>query len=149
MTILVAVAADERRADVIGEAVRLGRALEEKLYVVHLSAENGATVETRNLLDALREELISRGVEFSVDIEQVDTSSTRSATALGQRLAALAAEEPITRVVVGHESKDVLERLFAGDVAFTLAEAASVPVTVVPDGTDSALEALDSDWHSA
>lgn len=146
MSILVAIADDELRTHVLGAAITLGKALDDELYVVHVTDEEGATVDTRNLADEIRNELVGRGVEFSVAIEYVESPTRRSGTAVGQRLASIADDEEITHAVVGHQAKDRIERLLGGDVAFSVAEAASVPVTIVPEDSGLELTPHDSEW---
>jgi nucleotide-binding universal stress UspA family protein len=134
MTVLVAVADDRVRRRVLGVAVELGRALGEDLYVVHLTDEPYADSEIRAVRDRLREDLLDSGVGFSVSIEHVEHGGTRPGTAVGRQLADIASDVDITHAVVGHRSKELLGRLLRGDTAFTVAEAANVPVTVVPEG---------------
>lgn len=133
MTVLVAVTDDGMAEAVVDTGVRLGRAFEEELYVVYLTEDETASAETRAIRDDLHDDLQSRDVEFSVGIEHVEHVTPRSSRAVGKQLADIATDVAITHVVVGHRSKARLERLVSGDVAFTLAETADVPVTVVPD----------------
>lgn len=146
MTLLVAVTDDDVRPHVMGTAVQLGRAFETDLYVVHLTSDSHATVETRNLADELRDELVGRGVEFTVATEYVDRPGRRSGTAVGTQLGDITTDEGIDHVVVGHETKSTVERLLGGDTAFTAAETANVPVTIVPPATDAAISSRDSHW---
>ena len=133
MTVLVAVTDDGMADAVVDTGVRLGRAFEEELYVVYLTEAETASAETREMRDDLRADLDARGVPFSVGIEHVEHVTPRSSRAVGRQLADIATDVDISHVVVGHRSKAFLGRLVTGDVAFTLAETADVPVTVVPD----------------
>jgi len=133
MTVLVAVSDDGMEEAVVDTGVRLGRAFEQKLYVVYVTEEETASARAREIRDRLREDLETRGVPFSVAIEHVEHANPRSGRAVGKQLADIASDVDITHVVVGHRSKALLNRLVSGDVAFTLAETAEVPVTVVPD----------------
>jgi len=133
MTVLVAVSNDGMQEAVIDTGVRLGRGFEQELYVVYVTEEETASSRAREIRDELREDLETRGVPFSVAIEHVEHVNPRSGRAVGKQLADIASDVRITHVVVGHRSKALLNRLVSGDVAFTLAETAEVPVTVVPD----------------
>lgn len=132
MTILVAVSDDGMQQAVVDTGVRLGEAFEQELYVVHLTANETASGEARDVRNELLSELEGRGVAFTVGIEHVEHTAPRSGRAVGKQLADIASDVGITHVVVGHRSKALLDRLVTGDVAFTLAETADVPVTVVP-----------------
>ncbi|MEF8851685.1 MAG: universal stress protein [Haloarculaceae archaeon] len=133
MTVLVAVTDDGMQEAVVDTGVGLGRALEEELYVVYLTEAETASAAAREMRNELRADLESRDVPFSVGIEHVQHVTPRSSRAVGRQLADIASDVAISHVVVGHRSKAFLGRLVTGDVAFTLAETAEVPVTVVPD----------------
>jgi len=133
MTILVAVSDDGMQDAVMDTGVRLGRAFEQELYVVYVTEEETASTRARKIRDELRAALEDRDVSFSVAIEHVEHANPRSGRAVGKQLADIASDVDIAHVVVGHRSKALLSRLVSGDVAFTLAETAEVPVTVVPD----------------
>jgi nucleotide-binding universal stress UspA family protein len=148
MTVLVAVADDAVRQRVLGVGVALGQALGEELYVVHLTDEEYADREIRAVRDRLRDELRDRGVAFSVSIEHVEHAGSRPGTAVGRQLADIASDVEITHVVVGHRSKELVGRLVRGDTAFALADAADVPVTVVPEGLDGGAAGLDEGFQS-
>jgi nucleotide-binding universal stress UspA family protein len=136
MTVLVAVADDGMRQRVLDVAVGLGRAFGEDLYVVHLTDEEYADGERRAIRDRVREQLADADVEFSVSIEHVEHRGARASTTVGRQLADIASDVHITHAVVGHRSKELVGRLVKGDTAFAVAEAATVPVTVVPEGVD-------------
>jgi nucleotide-binding universal stress UspA family protein len=133
MTVLVAVSDDGMQKAVVDTGVELGRAFEQELYVVYVTEEETASARAREIRDELRADLETRGVPFSVAIEHVEHADPRSGRAVGKQLAEIASDVAISHVVVGHRSKALLNRLVSGDVAFTLAETAEVPVTVVPD----------------
>lgn len=139
MTVLVAVADDNIREQVLAVGIKLGRSLDRELYVVHLTDEELADNETRHVRDELRDELAGRGVAFSVAIEHLEREAARSSEAIGRQLAEIATDIDIDHAVVGHRSKGVVERLTAGNTAFAVADAATVPVTVVPEGVDHSL----------
>lgn len=136
MTVLVALADDPVSDKVLDAAVRLGTAFEEPLYVVHLTDREHASNDTRRLRDETVARLEGRGVEFSVAIEHASLGGVRSAGAVGRELAELASDVEITHIVTGHTSKALFERLREGTTAFTVADSANVPVTVVPEEVD-------------
>jgi len=136
MVVLVAVADDAVRDQVLAVGIELGQALERGLYVVHLTDEELADNETRHVRDGLREELAGRGVAFSVAIEHLERDAAREGEAVGRQLADIASDVDVDHAVVGHRSKGVIERLTAGNTAFAVADAATVPVTIVPEGVD-------------
>jgi nucleotide-binding universal stress UspA family protein len=138
MTVLVAVAADGISEQVLSVAVELGRALDDELYVVHLTRRENATTQARDVRDELQSRLGERDVAFSVGIEHVDYSGPRPGKALGRQVVEIANDTEITHIVMGHQSKHLVERLREGDTAFAVADEADVPVTVVPETVDTA-----------
>jgi nucleotide-binding universal stress UspA family protein len=136
MTLLVAVADDELRDAVLETAVELGAALETDLEVVHLTTDATADGDARAIRDQVRERLADAPVGVTVTLEHVEHETARSGTAVGRQIADIASDVAISHVVVGHRSKAVVERLVDGDTAFAVADAVSVPVTVVPPRED-------------
>lgn len=132
MTILVAVADDDLRDQVLTMGVRLGTAFEEPLYVVHLTEDEVADGDTRQTRHELEESLADTGVDYSVAVEHAGFTTGRSGRSTGKQLAEIAADVEISHVVVGHESKRALRSLARGNTAFAVADAANIPVTIVP-----------------
>ncbi|MBX0321621.1 universal stress protein [Halomicroarcula sp. F13] len=135
MTILVAVANDAVSDGVIDTAVRLGEALDEELYVVHLLDDQLADAEAKRVRDMLRERLADETVVATVALEHVGRSSTRKGTRIGEELLEVATDVDISHIVMGHEPKGLRGRLASGDAAFSVVDAASVPVTIVPNSS--------------
>lgn len=133
MTVLVAVADDGLRGRVVDVGIQLGRAFEEPLYVVHLTDDEVANVDARAIRSELATHLADAGVEYDVAVEHAGFTRGRSGTATGKQLAEIASDVAITHIVVGHHAKHALRTLAEGSTAFAVAEAASVPVTVVPE----------------
>ncbi|ESS12959.1 MAG: universal stress protein UspA related nucleotide-binding protein [uncultured archaeon A07HR60] len=133
MSVLVAVADDSVRDSVLEVAVRLGRGFGEDLYVVHLTEETSAGKETRSLQEEVREKLANSSVDHAVSIEHVERNQPRSGQRVGQQIADITSDVDVSHAVVGHRSKDLLERVSKGNTAFAVADAADVPVTVVPE----------------
>lgn len=133
MTVLVAVGDDSISGQVLDVAAGLGRALGEELYIVHLTEQEQATADQREIRDEIHDQLDGRDIEFDVGIEYVSHDRTRTGKGIGRQLAEIAEDEAITHIVIGHRSKALFERLRQGDTAFTVADTANVPVTVVPD----------------
>lgn len=136
MTILVAVANDAVSEEVLDTGVRLGAALDEELYVVHLLEDELADAQAKRVRDMLRTRLADETVVATVALEHVGRSGSREGTRIGHELLELASDVDITHIVMGHERKGLTGRLASGDAAFSVVEAASVPVTIVPDGTE-------------
>ncbi|MFB6126537.1 MAG: universal stress protein [Halolamina sp.] len=133
MSIAVAVADDSLRERVLDTAVELGRGLGEELYVVHLTADDLADVDAQSVRDDVREYLAAASVEFSVAIEHVEHTAARSGTTVGRQLGDITSDVAVSHAVVGHRSKELLGSVVEGSTAFTLADTAAVPVTVVPE----------------
>lgn len=136
MTILAAVTNDAVSEGVLDTAVRLGDALDEELYVVHLLDDQLADTEAKQVRDMLRDRLADETVVATVALEHVGRSGTRKGTRIGHELLEVAADVDISHIVMGHEPKGLRGRLASGDAAFSVVDAASVPVTVVPDGAE-------------
>lgn len=133
MTVLVAVGDDSLSGQVLDVGARLGRAFDQALYVVHLTEQEAATAGEREIRDKVHAELGDLGIEFEVGIEYVSHERARRGKGIGQQLAEIAEDESISHIVIGHRSKALFERLREGDTAFTVADTANVPVTVVPE----------------
>jgi nucleotide-binding universal stress UspA family protein len=133
MAILVAVADDDLKERVIDIGVEMGRAFEESLYVVHLTEDEIADAEARQVRTDIDARLEGADVEYDVAVEHMGVTRGRSGHATGRQLAEIASDVAIGHVVVGHHSKRALRSLAEGNTAMALAEAASVPVTVVPE----------------
>ncbi|MBX0346987.1 universal stress protein [Haloarcula pellucida] len=133
MTILVAVANDAVSEEVLDTAVKLGEAFDAELYVVHLLDDHLADAEAKRVRDMLRDRLADETVVATVALEHVGRSNAREGTRIGQELLEVAADVDITHIVMGHEPKGLRGRLASGDAAFSVVDAASVPVTIVPN----------------
>lgn len=133
MSVLVAVAADRVQHAVLDEAVEVGNAFDEELYIVHLTDGAEANASERQVRNEIQARLEEQNVSYSVSLEYAQRSGTRSGDAVGQQLADIATDVDISRIVVGHREKGISRRLVDGNSAFAAAEAASVPVTVVPE----------------
>jgi nucleotide-binding universal stress UspA family protein len=133
MTLLVAVADDAVSERILDVAVRLGEGLNEDLYVVHLTTNTTATADERQFRDSVEQYLDGERVGYSVAIEHLDRLDARSERAVGKQLSEIASDTNISHVVVGHSSKTLFGRLTRGDAAFTVADGADVPITIVPN----------------
>jgi nucleotide-binding universal stress UspA family protein len=133
MTVLVAVADDDLRERVVAVGIELGRAFEEPLYVVHLTADETADAEAREVRTEMDDRLADVGIDYDVAVEHAGFTRGRSGNATGKQLAEIASDVTISHIVVGHHTKRALRSFAEGSTAFAVAEAASVPVTVVPE----------------
>lgn len=135
MTVLVAVADDDLRERVVDIGIELGRAFEEPLYVVHLTEDAEADAHTRQVRAEIEARLaaLDAAVEYDVAVEHAGFSRGRRGNATGKQLAEIASDVAISHIVVGHHSKRLLRSVAQGSTAVAVAEAASVPVTVVPE----------------
>ncbi|QSG02970.1 universal stress protein [Natranaeroarchaeum sulfidigenes] len=136
MTVLVAVADDEVSAGVVDVASKLGSCLDEELYVVHLTENEYANADERQVRDDLREQFEGKDVAFEVAIEHINRSGLRTSAAVGRQLADLADDVSINHVVIGHRSKSWLGKFTEGHTALVVADGVEVPVTVVPEDLD-------------
>ncbi|MEF8900280.1 MAG: universal stress protein [Halovenus sp.] len=132
MAVLVAVAADQVQDAVLDAAIEVGNAFDEELYVVHLTDGTEANATERQVRNDIQARLEEQNVSYSVSLEYANRSGTRSGAAVGQQLADIATDVDISRIVVGHREKGLSRRLVDGNSAFAAAEAANVPVTIVP-----------------
>ena len=137
MTILVAVSRSPNRDDVLGTAIRLGRAFGEELYIVNLIENQSPTDDPWQIRRELRQRVLRENVVATIAVEPVDGSLLRAGPRLGRELLDFAAEDDVTHIVVGHSSKGVLGDITQGNTAFTVADTAPVPVTVVPEGAST------------
>jgi nucleotide-binding universal stress UspA family protein len=137
MSILVAVGDDDRFETVLDVAVRLAAGLDQGLYVAHVTANESATGDERAFRDEVRAYLSAVDVPVDVNLEYLDRSGLRSGTAIGNQLLDLAEDVAIDHIVVGHHSKDRLTTVREGHAGFVVAEAAAVPVTIVPEAVES------------
>jgi nucleotide-binding universal stress UspA family protein len=134
MTILVAAANDSLRERVVTVAVDLGRQLGEELHVVHLVDDSVSDADVVRFRTSLEERLATAPVVSTISVERLDYSTGRPRQQIGEALADLATEDGTSHVVVGHESKELVETLTKGNTAFAVADESEVPVTVVPAG---------------
>jgi nucleotide-binding universal stress UspA family protein len=134
MTILVAAANDSLREQVVTVAVDLGRERDEELRVVHFVDDSVSDADVTRFRASLEERLATAPVVSTITIERLDYVAGRQRQQIGEALADLAAEDGTSHVVVGHESKELVETLTKGNTAFAVADEAQVPVTVVPAG---------------
>jgi nucleotide-binding universal stress UspA family protein len=133
MTVLVAIADDDLRERVVDVGTQLGRAFEEPLYVVHLTEDEVADGHAREVRAEIDDRLAGAEIEYDVAVEHAGLTRGRSGNATGRMLAEIASDVTISHIVVGHHTKRALRSLAEGSTAFAVAEAASVPVTVVPE----------------
>jgi nucleotide-binding universal stress UspA family protein len=136
MSILVAAANDAVRDRVVQVAVELGQALGEELHVVHFVDDTVDEAAAADVGDELRERLLGEEIVATVTVERLDRSLARPNARIGTELVELAAATGVSHIVVGHSSKEFVENLAKGNTAFTVADAAQVPVTIVPDGSE-------------
>ena len=137
MGILVAVSDDDRFGTVLDVAVRLAEALDQKLYVTHVTQNQDATGEERAFRDDVRSYLSEASVPVEISLEYLDRSALRSGTAVGRQLGDLTTDVGIDHIVIGHRSKDRLTSIREGHTGFAVAERAAVPVTIVPETLES------------
>ena len=137
MGILVAVSDDDRFGTVLDVAVRLAEALDQKLYVTHVTQNEDATGEERAFRDDVRSYLSEASVPVEISLEYLDRSARRSGTAVGRQLGDLTTDVGIDHIVIGHRSKDRLTSIREGHTGFAVAERAAVPVTIVPETLES------------
>jgi nucleotide-binding universal stress UspA family protein len=137
VTILVAVSRAHTRDKVLDVAVRFGEAFDRELYIVHLAEVETDTNDPSEIREELRQQVLEENVVATVAVESVEPTLARAGAHLGEQLLALAADVDISHIVVGHRSKGVIEDLTQGNTAFTVADDASVPVTIVPEGAAS------------
>lgn len=137
MTILVPVASGPLRDQVLETAIDLGRALEEDLYIVHLVDDEMADATAKRIRDEIRDRVQSADVAATVSLEYVGHSLARSRSRIGQDVIELAADVTVTHIVMGHKPKGLLEELTRGSAAQAVIDAASVPVTVVSDTSET------------
>lgn len=136
MTILVAVTDDQVSGSVVDVATKLGTALDEELYVVHLTDNEYANTHERRIRDDVRAQFEERNVDCEVGIEYLNRSGLRTSAAVGRQLADLAEDVTISHVVIGHRSKSRLAELTTGHTGKVVADGAHVPVTIVPEDLD-------------
>ena len=134
MAILVAAANDSLRERVLEAAVDLGQRVGEELHVVHLVDDTVSDADAGRLRASLEEQLATEPVVSTITIEPLDYAAGRPHQQIGEALADLAAEHDASHVVVGHESKELVETLTKGNAAFAVVDEVQVPVTVVPMG---------------
>lgn len=140
MTILVAAANDSLREQVVTVAVDLGRELNEELHVVHLVEDSVSDADVTRFRASLEERLATEPVVSTITVQRLDYSAGRPRQQIGEALAARAAEDGTSHVVIGHESKELVETLTKGNTAFAVADEAQVPVTLVPAGNGEPLD---------
>ncbi|WP_229109563.1 universal stress protein [Halapricum desulfuricans] len=137
MTILVPVASGPLRDRVLETAIELGAAFGEDLYVVHLVDEETADGTAKRVRDEIRERVRSADIAATVSLEYVGHGLARAGPRIGQDVIELAADVTVTHIVMGHTSKGLLEELTRGSAAQAVIDAATVPVTVVPDAAET------------
>jgi nucleotide-binding universal stress UspA family protein len=132
MTILVAVSRTHLRDNVLDVGISLAQALGRELYVVHL-VENGSPDTPSQIRKEIRERVLEESVVATVAVEPVDTALVRTGSRLGRKLLDVAADAEASHIVVGHTSRGLLGDVTEGSTAFTVADTASVPVTIIPE----------------
>lgn len=136
MSILVAAANDTVRDRVVQVAVELGKALDRELRVIHFADDSIDDAAATAVGDELRQRLLGEDVVATVTVERIEKAHGRPNARIGAELVKLAAATRASHIVVGHSSKEFVENLAKGNTAFTVADEAQVPVTVVPDRVD-------------
>lgn len=133
MTILVAVSRAPNRDKVLDMAIRLGNAFDEDLHIVNLIEDQSPTDNPRQIRQELRQRVLQENAVATIAVEPIDGTLVRAGPRLGRELLDLAAEDDVTHIVVGHSSKGLLGDITQGNTAFTVADTAPVPVTIVPE----------------
>lgn len=133
MTILVPVATGPLRSEVLDTAIELAECFDQELYVVHMVDDNDADSGAKRVRDDLRAELADVDVAVTVSLEHVSRRDLRQGSRIGQEVVDIATDVGITHIVMGHRSRGTLAGLTRGSTAFSVADQASVPVTVVPE----------------
>lgn len=133
MTILVAVSRDHTRERVLDVAVRLAGAFGQDLYIVHLIEDESPPSDPSQIREELRQRVLDENVVATVAVEPVGPTLARAGTEFGQALLELAADVDVTHIVMGHTPKGFLADAARGNTAFTVADAAHVPVTIIPE----------------
>jgi nucleotide-binding universal stress UspA family protein len=141
VTVLVAIADDATQDGVIDVALRLGRALNEELYVVHLVEDEVADTDAKRIRRELRRRLGGEDIVSTISIEYIGHTGRRSGSRIGRELIDIASDISISHIIMGHVSKPLVRNIRQGNTAFTVANDANVPVTIVTeaaetDGTD-------------
>lgn len=132
MTILVAVADDHARDQVLAVATELGEGLDRELHVVHLVADPTVDADARRVRDELRERTSDAAVASTISVEYITHQGGRSATRTAKELLDVAADVDISHIVMGHLRKGVVENITQGNTAFAVVDESTVPVTIVP-----------------
>jgi len=135
MAILVALGDDDRFETVLAVAVQLANGLDQALTVAHVTENQTASADDRSFRDAIRAWLSDVDVT-ATSRWNINRSSLRSGTAIGNQLVDIAEGVEIDHIVIGHRSKTQLETLRDGHTGFVVAEAAGVPVTIVPEAVE-------------
>jgi nucleotide-binding universal stress UspA family protein len=138
VTVLVAVADDDLRERVLAVGVKLARAFDEPLSVVHLTRDAVADGDARRLREQVAASLADARVESTVAVEHVGRANLRPARSVGHAVADLAADVDVSHVVIGHAAVGSIRGVASGSAAFALVDDADVPVTVVPEGVEPA-----------
>ena len=132
MAILAAISDDDRYEAVIETAARLAGATGQSLTVAHVTANATASGAERGFRDEIESFLEGVDVKTTVTLEHLDRSGLRSGTAVGKQLVDMSDDVAVEHIVIGHRPKGQLASLREGNTAFSVAEGASVPVTIVP-----------------
>jgi len=136
MSILVAVSDDDDFKIVLTVAMRLAAGLDQDLQVTHVTGEKSASQRERAFRDDVRAFLSEANMPVDINLEHLDRGGLRSGTAIGKQLLELAEDVDIDHIVIGHHSKNRLRTASQGHTDFIVAEAAAVPVTIVPESVE-------------
>lgn len=137
MSILVAVTDDDRFEAVLDVALRLASGLDQELCVTHITETQTASSEERAFRDNIKTFLSETAVPVDINLEHLDRDGIRSGTTVGKQLIELTEGVDIEHIVLGHRSKNRMTAVREGHTSFVVAQAATVPVTIVPEAADS------------
>lgn len=136
MAILVAIGDDNRFETVVQIAAQFAEETGQGLVVAHVTAEKTASGDDRSFRDEIRSVVSETGIEAEVTLEHLNRSGLRSGTAIGKQLVDMAEGVEIDQIVIGHRDKTQLSELREGHTGFVVAEEATVPVTIIPEGVE-------------
>ncbi|MEF8783497.1 MAG: universal stress protein [Haloarculaceae archaeon] len=133
MTVLVAVSRAHTRNRVLDMGIRLGEAFGREVHIVHLIEGEGGSTDPSQIREELREYVLAENAVATVAVERVEPTLGRPAKQFGEKLLEVATEIDASHIVVGHTPQGVLDDVTRGTTAMTVADAAPVPVTVIPN----------------
>jgi nucleotide-binding universal stress UspA family protein len=136
MGVFAAIGNDDNYETVLDVAIELAGALNQTLYVTHVTKDRNASNSERAFRDEIRAFLEEATVPVEVDLEHLDRSGLRSGTAIGRQLLELTEDVGIEHIVIGHHSKNRLASAREGHTDFVVADQATVPVTIVSENVE-------------